>query len=389
MTFEETLANLNEWHFFREFVYSENTFSPTPQKELELADNLLWLGDTLVAYQLKERAAPTEATQETERKWFENKVVGDAASQMRDTARYLKENPTIALRNRRGHERRLAFNDIAIFHKLVVYLPNQRLPPVCLETKAHISKTEGLIHVIAAHDYLRIVRTLLTPTEFTGYLSFRANAIEKWEKASRAVPEEALIGQYLRGEPVAIPSPDYIKDFSALEQDTQKWDISGIISNFSNRIVREADSQRYYLILGELAGLQRHELREFKKLFLASLEAARRDESALPSGMASPRTGCGFVFIPVTNEHFEKRHIALQNLTFYYKYKERLSKCIGVVLCDVQANGSFEADWCYLSSPWTQDEEWERVTTGSDAFGPAKTVEVPLYNFRISNGGKE
>lgn len=387
MTFEETLANLNEWHFFREFVYSENTFSPTPQKELELADSLLWLGDILVAYQLKERAAPKKATENTERQWFEQKVIRDATRQMRDTARYLRENPTITLRNHRGHERRLAFEAIAIFHKLVVYLPNQRLPPVCLETKAHISKKEGLIHVIAADDYLRMVRTLLTPTEFTDYLSFRANVIEKWEKKSRAVPEEALIGQYLRGELDAIPNPDYIKNFLALEQDTREWDMSGIISNFSNRIVRAADSQRYYLILGELAGLQRHELREFRRLFLDALENTRSDKLTPPYGMVSSR-GCGFVFIPMTRELYQSREIALQNLTEAYKYLRHLSKCIGVAIGDVRSDRSFVAHWCYLSSAWKQDGEWDKVLTENNPFRPTKIVKVPLYKFNVSHKGE-
>ncbi|MDA8118688.1 MAG: hypothetical protein M0Z85_01255 [Gammaproteobacteria bacterium] len=388
MTLEETLANLNEWHFFREFVYSENTFSPTPQQELELADNLLWLGDILVAYQLKERMAPNEATQETERKWFENKVVGDATSQMRDTVRYLRENPTITLRNHRGHERRLVFKDIATFHRLVVYLPSQRLPPVCLETKAHISKTEGLIHVIAAHDYLRIVRTLLTPTEFADYLSFRANVIEKWEKESRAVPEEALIGQYLSGEPVAIPSPDYIKYLLALDRDTQEWDISGIISNFSKRMVAESNSEQYYLIIGELACLCRNELKEFKRRFFGSLEEARSDRCTPPYGMVSSR-GCGFVFVPMTKELYQRREVGLQNLTEGYKYLHHLSKCIGVAIGDVRSDRSFVAHWCYLSSAWKQDGELDKALTENNPFRPTKIVKVPLYRFNLSRRGEE
>jgi hypothetical protein len=39
MTFAEAVADLNEWHFFKEFVYSKNTFRPAPRIEVELADN--------------------------------------------------------------------------------------------------------------------------------------------------------------------------------------------------------------------------------------------------------------------------------------------------------------------------------------------------------------
>lgn len=48
MTFEEHVANFNGEAFWREFTFAQNTFSPNPSKELELA-----------ALQLKERDHPT------------------------------------------------------------------------------------------------------------------------------------------------------------------------------------------------------------------------------------------------------------------------------------------------------------------------------------------
>jgi len=119
MNFAETLADLNEWHFFKEFVYSKNTFRPTPQQEVELADNVLWLGDLLLAFQLKEREPTASTTEAAERKWFQKKVLGQATRQIRDTVRYLQEHHSITLTNHRGHERQLDFELIASFHKLV------------------------------------------------------------------------------------------------------------------------------------------------------------------------------------------------------------------------------------------------------------------------------
>lgn len=78
MAFADELAALNEWHFFREFVYSRNTFQPSPGEEVELADNLTWPGDLLIAYQLKERELVPDANAETEKRWFERKVLKQA-----------------------------------------------------------------------------------------------------------------------------------------------------------------------------------------------------------------------------------------------------------------------------------------------------------------------
>lgn len=66
MTFADDLAALNAWHFFREFTYARNTFRPAPGQEFELADSLIWLGDLLIAYQLKERELVPGANAETD-----------------------------------------------------------------------------------------------------------------------------------------------------------------------------------------------------------------------------------------------------------------------------------------------------------------------------------
>src|SRR5437660_1216139 len=85
MSFEEQLASLNEFYFFREFTFAQTTFKPQPEKELELADNVIWLDKLLLIYQLKERESSRTSSAEAERKWYERKVLGKATKQIRDS----------------------------------------------------------------------------------------------------------------------------------------------------------------------------------------------------------------------------------------------------------------------------------------------------------------
>ena len=62
MTFESDIASLNEHFFFKAFTYSTNTFGPSPSTQLELADSIVWLGDTVIVFQLKERDVSTATT---------------------------------------------------------------------------------------------------------------------------------------------------------------------------------------------------------------------------------------------------------------------------------------------------------------------------------------
>ena len=252
MAFADELAALNEWHFFREFVYSRNTFQPSPGQEVELADSLMWLGDLLIAYQLKERELVPGANAETEKRWFEKKVLRQATRQVRDTVGYLNRVRKIAVQNHRGHTFDLAFESVRQFHKLVVYLPQDPLPVEYRRVKHHRSRTVGVIHIVPAHDYLGIVRTLLTPGEVAEYLSFREELIDRWEEQIADVPEPALVGQYLHGDSEKHPSLEYLEYLKRLDHRAEEWDMSGVIAKFPDRVTTDNAPTDYYPIVREL-----------------------------------------------------------------------------------------------------------------------------------------
>ena len=380
MTLEEMLSGLNQWHFFKEFVYSKNKFKPTPKEELELADSLIWVGNILVAFQAKERnadAANASCSPQAERMWFKKNVLGKATSQIRDTCRYLDENQAISLANNRGHSVEIKSNEIEQFHKLVVYRAAENIPLDCLNTKYHSSKTAGFIHVIPAHVYLEIVRTLLTPAEIIEYLAFRRAVIERWPDLVRSVPEQALVGQYLMSDGSATPDVAHAECLSVLEQNIDEWDMSGIIGRFSSRITIDGDSRNYYPIITEIALLKRYELKELKTRFKLAIEKAKSEQFELPYRIAIPRTDCGFVFVPISDpDMFRNRRTALLNFTQAHKYETRLTKCVGVAIGNCSADGDFQADWCYINAQWEYDAEIESALESNYPFRALK-VYIP------------
>lgn len=378
--FADALASLNEWHFFREFVFSRTTFRPVPEKELELADNLVWLGDILVAYQLKERELVRDANSDTEKRWFEKKILGNATRQIRDTVRYLQNFHSIELQNGRGHPSQLTLAAFHRIHKLIVYLPQNQLPAECRRIKHHISSTVGLIHIICGPDYLGIVRTLLTPAEVADYLIFREELITRWPDQVLPASEASLVGQYLSGDLDARPSTEYLEYLSRLEHHADEWDMSGIISKFPDRMTTGNSNAEYYPIVRELALLKRDELRQFKLRFQKSIKKARKNEFTKPYRMAVPRTGCGFVFIPVTKNLLPRRQVALTNLTLAHKYDLRLGKCVGVSIAD-DIKPWFTAEWCYVEFPWEQDSEMERLLKENNPFRDVKEHVASAYSF--------
>jgi hypothetical protein len=129
--------------FLEEFVFSRSQFSPPNSSEIELADAVVLLGDVLIIYQIKERSQSEARNAETERKWFETKVLGRVTKQIRDTLRYLQTFEEIPVPNERGHTFNLAASAYTDIIKIVVYLPSKNLPVDCRQVLSHVSSSAG------------------------------------------------------------------------------------------------------------------------------------------------------------------------------------------------------------------------------------------------------
>jgi hypothetical protein len=227
------------------------------------------------------------------------------------------------------------------------------------------------------------MRTLLTPAEVVDYLAFRERTISQYENEVAAVPEEALAGQYLSDAHGIKPAVQFTERVRLLDHRAQEWDMSGVISKFPDKASLQNETE-YYPIVRELALLKRGELREFKSRFQLSLDKARADKFARPYRMAIPRTGCGFVFLPLTKETVPLRRKGLQNFTFAHKYEMKLPKCIGVSIADDSA-GWFGAEWIYVEFPWEHNPVMETALKENSPFHPIREAELPSYAYKPPN----
>ena len=131
----------------------------------------------------------------------------------------------------------------------------------------------------------------------------------------------------------------------------------------------------------EMALLKRDELREFKTRFKLSMEKAKANEFALPYRIVVPRTGCGFVFIPLTSDLVHQRRTGLQNFTLAHKYDQQLAKCIGVSFSP-DDDGWFSVEWCYMEFPWEQDDLMETQLRKNNPFRSVRTVQLQRYDYK-------
>jgi hypothetical protein len=380
--FETRVGQLNASYFFREFTFSTNTFKPNPARQLELADEVVWLDNFMILSQIKERNAPQDTTAANERKWFEAEVVKKGKRQIRDTLSYLETFPVIKVRNNRRHVFNIARAQVTKKHKLVVYDPHPLLPAQCATKKFHRSRTAGvLIHLIHSLAHHTILRTLTTPVEIAEYLSFREALADKWGEALSTVDEKALVGQYIRNLPDEQPTVALEAYVDAVKQQSENWDIARLIHLFPERRTTPIKKRKQcYDVLRELAKLYRTDMAEFKKRFAFNMDKALKDEAYLPNRFTAS-TSCGFVFIPRQRRHRPRRKGFLVTLAELNKYDLRLDKCIGLTFiaeegeektwCDVQ--------WLPVFFPWKQNLALQKRLDAMKPFRPVKSRRVERY----------
>lgn len=383
---EQLVTQISANVFFREFTFNKNQFK-TQAGELELADNVLWLDDLLFIIQVKERNRDDVKTSVEENKWL-HKVIKQAKIQIKDSLTFLDTYHEIKIRNLRQHEIPISKPDLSAVNKVIVYAPNSDL--ITEENrflKIYESSQVGNVHVFHVEDYLWVCKYLITPTELDEYLKFRERIFLKHKAVISNLPEQYVLGHFLNTDDECVLDPKYIEALNNVNQNTVSWDMSGIINSFTKDL-RMPDGSKpddYYAIIKQIAKLKRFEVKGFKERFIRMIDEASKSKLMMPYRYTIPRTGCGFVFIPLTKERTKQWKNALVNFTAIYQYKRKLKKCLGV--CASKEGDYFDINWTYIEKEWEFNEAFEEaVKRDAQMYGAGKAIELGRYE--IDDDGK-
>jgi len=343
------------------------------------------LGDVLLIYQIKERSSANVGDAEAETRWFNKEVLRDATRQVRSTLSYLQAYSEIRVTNERGKDFNLAARSFADIIKIVIYLPSANLPAHCCRVHHHVSQTTGaFIHIVDARDYLEILRTLRVPQEVVRYFNYRQSALVRFGDICAELPETAIAGHFIGGNPDVPPKAQSAGHLYRLVQDANEWDIAPLLRGLHDHVAVPDKSDDYYDVLIEFAKLPRSAWRTVKERIRLCIEKAQKDEFAKPYRTVYPDTGCGFVFIPVESALVKRedwstiRTRALTQLTEAHKYDQRLSKSIGFL---VAKNGTyFDIFWCLVAHEWVAHPEFQRLLDTNFPFRQIKPTKVHGYH---------
>ena len=329
--FQDFTAQQHANVFMRAFSFPSIQLPRSPEDESELADRIVLLDNIGFIFQLKEREQKVASKPGDLEKWVANNVVKKAAKQVQNTRDLLGRYKGLSLVNHFGHRVYVPARDPDELVSMIIY----RVPPKSRAFRAARFKkgrNGGFVHILRDLDYFEICEHFITPAEMVDYFSFRRDLLINWDAAVTAVSEGAFIGQYLSEEYSAAPDQKFERAARSRGGPTA-CEFSFVMDSLASRIAAQHSDQAdtdCYEILAEIALLGRYELKALKQQLRLALEAVRANRFELPFRIASGRTGCGFLVVPVTREFHDRAFDALKSLSIASKHELDLPRQVGI-----------------------------------------------------------
>jgi hypothetical protein len=373
---QDFTAQQNANIFLRAFSFSTTQLPISSTDDVELADRIVMMDQVGFIFQLMEREQKVASKAGDLEKWITNHVVRRGVKQIQSTRDLLKNYVGLSIVNTFGHRVLISPKDPEGLISIIIY----RVPPKTRAFRAARFKKNrngGFVHILKDVDYFEVAHHFVTPAELIDYFGFRRDILISWDQAATAVSEAALIGQYLQ-EDYSSPPDERFERASRSRGGPTACEFSFVLDSLATAIASQesdyADTDAYD-ILSELARLARHELRALKQQIRLALEAVRGNRFELPYRIASRRTGCGFLVLPVTNEFHDRAFDALRSLSLASKYELDLERQVGI---GMWRNSEFvDIEWTFLNGRNLPNPDLEERLALSYPFRRASEQRLP------------
>ena len=336
--------------FSRAFSVSTSQLPLSVENPPDLADRLLLTDSVGFIFQLCERE-PHVVTKSGElEKWAATQVVRRGVRLIQNTRELLATYSAISLVNHFGHRVTVTPGDPDLLVGVVVYRVAQKSRPFRVARFKRV-RNGGFVHILRDVDYFEICNRFVTPAELLDYFNFRREMLLGWDPPTTAVSETALIGQYLL-EDFESPPDSRLEAAARARRSPAVCEFTFVLDSLAAAIAAQDDDfadSDYYRILNELAMLGRYELRALTEQMRLALDSVRSDKFELPYRMASSKTGCGFVILPLTREFRDRSFDALESLAQAAKHELDLDRQVAI---GMWKDGEFvDIEWLFLSGP--------------------------------------
>lgn len=361
--------------FARAFAVSTSQLPVSAEDDPELADRLLLTDGIGFIFELSEREQKVITKAGELERWAATQV-RRGVRQIQTTRELLRGYTALSLVNHFGHRLTVTPKDPESLVGIVVYRVPHKSRPFRVARFKNV-RNGAFVHILRDRDYFEICDHFVTPAELLDYFNFRRDILLGWDPPTTAVSEAALIGQYLL-EDFESPPDQRLERAARARRNPAVNEFTFALDGLAAKIAAEEDHDAesdYYRILSELAQLGRYDLRALAEQLRVALESVRTNRFELPYRVASSRTGCGFLILPLTREFRDRRYDALESLSRASKHELDLERQVGI---GMWKNGEFvDIEWLFLSGPNAPDPSIDERLAQSYPFRRASERRLP------------
>lgn len=384
MSLEDLIATKNSSLFTREFTFSASLFRNDDGHEVELCDGAIWIDDLLMLFQIKERNLQYAGNAENELKWFRKQVEQKAVGQFVDTLRYLRDESSLPLTNRRGQLLDLSNAQPKTIHLIAIYSSSDILPQSAIHKKGRVSSRIGaFVHYFEKGNYHPLCDTLFTPAEISEYLGFRAEFVNR-NPCAHTYSEKALVGKFLTDtDELNEINDEHELVVDRLVDDRNEFNVSGLLHEYIERIADGEEGIQYHAILKEIAKLPRNFLREFRKRIEWAMNRCHEETQQKPSRFYAPKQGCCFVAIPLPLSIRDTWESQLNYYSHLCKYDLQAQRCVGfAVAADEDNSDNYRIHWMFLDFTWNHSDDLQQIVSEDNPFREVKGRQLGKYRFK-------
>jgi hypothetical protein len=374
--YQDFIAQQNANVFLRAFSFSTSQLPVVSEEPTELADRIVMMDEIGFIFQLMEREQKVASKLGDLEKWIVNHVVRRGTKQIQHTRDLLNSYMGLSLVNGFGHRVLVSPKDPELLVSIIVY----RVPAKSRAFRAarfKKNKKGGFVHILRDIDYFAVAHHFVTPAELLDYFEFRRDILMNWDPPATAVSEAALIGQYLL-EDYSSPPDEHFERAARSRGGPTACEFSFVLDSLATTIASQSDDfadTDCYEVLSELARLAGHELRALKQQVRLALEVVRANRFEQPYRIASARTGCGFLILPVTKEFRDRAIEALGSLCGASKYELDLDRQVGI---GMWKNSEFvDIEWIFLSGRNLPDPDLDQRLAHNYPFRRSSEQRLP------------
>ncbi len=343
---EIKLSEVLNAFFLGEFTFDELKYVPQnlgTDDSKELADAVIDLGKTLIAFQVKGRHGVPKPDGDV--KWVDSHI-SDAKKQIGTTFQQLNEYTLVPFVNGRGEQFEIK-KDGKFVGVVIIY--NEAITRY--KKVKYSDVTQGNVNCFAFTAFKECCERLILPKNILRYLEYRAEKLTV-DKVYN-IDEEELLDEFMENElKISKITSPYVSNF--------KW----FLNEYHKRI-EYGDTKEYRQILSAFLDMNHNAVDCFMQLLGMMIENVKTGIISDDCFM-TPRNkeDCAFLFVSATR--FDKEYYS--RLAQVFMYKSKSNYCVVcVAYMDNDNSDEFHLDWLYREEQWEYDSVLEELC-GTEGF---------------------